>query len=103
MNRKKLDQEAYNQYINAHESAQATFQGLIQWQGSESQRVLKEDLMNRVHLAMSRAEFRMTLPEYYDYFPLTTFRDKINQEIRTAKYLHTLDVFGKDARKKKKK
>ena len=30
------------------------------------------------------------------------FRDKVYQELGTAKYLHTLEIFGKDARKAKK-
>jgi hypothetical protein len=39
-------------------------------------------------------------PEYNENFPPNAFRDKLNQEIWTAKYLYTLKIRGKDARKK---
>jgi hypothetical protein len=44
-----------------------------------------------------RMAFWLTRPAYYDEFPLNAFREKISQEIRTAKYLHTLKVRGKAA------
>jgi len=36
--------------------------------------------------------------EYYEVYPLKTFRDKVYQEFWTAKYLHTLEVRGRDPR-----
>jgi hypothetical protein len=32
--------------------------------------------------------------EYFEQFPLDAFRDKIKQEVRTAKYLHTCKTKG---------
>jgi hypothetical protein len=50
---------------------------------------------------MIRMDLYGSRPEYYENFPLDAFRDKVNQEIRTAKYLYTLKIRGNDARKKK--
>ena len=38
----------------------------------------------------SNNEFWMSQPAYSNNFPLKQFRDKIKQEIGTAKYVHTL-------------
>ena len=43
-----------------------------------------------------------TREEYFEEFPLDVFRSKIDQEIRTAKYLHTVKTKGRDYYKKKK-
>jgi hypothetical protein len=42
-----------------------------------------------------KMEFWLTRPEYYDEFPLPVFRDKMRQEKRSTKYIHTLNVRGK--------
>ena len=64
---------------------------------------MKEDLEAKVHETMSIFELYGSRPEYYQNFPLDAFRDKVNQEIRTSKYLYTLKVRGKGANKPKKK
>jgi hypothetical protein len=69
-------------------------------QYSEAQELVKEDLEAGLHKTMSRMDLYGSRPEYYEHFPLDAFRDKVNQEIRTAKYLYTLKIRGKDARKK---
>ena len=57
---------------------------------------LKEDIrlgvMDRFN---SKKEFWMSQPAYHDKFGLKQFRDKIKQEIGTAKYIHTLREKGK--------
>jgi hypothetical protein len=40
---------------------------------------------------------------FFTNFTLPVFREKVYQELRTAKYLYTLEIRGKDARKPKKK
>jgi hypothetical protein len=36
---------------------------------------------------------------YYENFPLDVFRDKVKQEIRTSKYLYTIEERGMDPQK----
>jgi len=52
-----------------------------------------------LHATMSPMDLYGERPEYHLNFPLEAFRNKIYQEIRTGKYLHTLKVRGKDTRK----
>jgi len=100
-NRQALDQEAFDNYrLNHPELAQFSHKGYIQWQGSLSQQLCQQDLEEKKHETMSRLDFYCSRPEYYNEFPLDAFRDKVKQEIRTAKYFHTLQVKGKDPRKK---
>jgi len=99
--RAALDQEAFDNFKQNHPVSVSSAHGYIQWQGSEAQRLCQEDLANKVHDTMSRMDFWASRREYYENFPLNAFRDKVSQEIRTAKYLHTLKVKGKDGRKKK--
>ena len=64
--------------------------GNSQWQGSESQRLLKEDLrLGVVDNYESKKEFWMSRPAHHEKFPLKQFRDKIKQETGTAKHIHT--------------
>jgi len=99
-----LDQEAFDNYKKNHPTLiQFSHKGYIQWQGSESQRLCLKDIEDGVHERKSRVDFYASRPEYYNQFPLDAFRDKVKQEIRTAKYLYTLEVKGKDPRKKQQK
>lgn len=99
--RAALDQEAFDNYKKNHQAALFSHKGYIQWQGSEAQALCRKDIKHKRHDAMSRMELYGSRPEYYENFPLDVFRAKLNQEIRTAKYLHTLNVKGRDGRKKK--
>jgi hypothetical protein len=100
-NRARLDQEAFDNIISKHSMSFLSHKGYIQWQYSEAQELLKEDLEAELHKMMSRMDLYGSRPEYFENFPLDAFRDKVNQEIQTAKYLYTLKIQGKDARKKK--
>jgi hypothetical protein len=53
---------------------------------------LKEDLEAGLHKTMSRMDLYGSQSAYYENFPLNAFRDKVNQEIGTAKYLYTLEI-----------
>ena len=55
--------------------------GYIQWQGSESQRLLKNDIQNGLHETQTPLDLWMSRAEYHDIFPLKVFRDKICQEL----------------------
>lgn len=103
MNRQSLDEEAFNNYKANHPSLayKSARGGYIQWQGSESQRLALQDIEAKKHLAMSKKDWYGERPEFYNEFPLEVFRSKIEQELRTAKYLYTLEVLGKDPRQKK--
>jgi len=95
------DQEAFDNFVANHpETSLFSHHGYIQWQGSEAQKLLKEDLENNLHETMEKKDLFRSRPEYYENFPLNVFRDKVYQEIRTAKYLHTTAVKGKDARRR---
>ena len=96
-----LDQEALDNIVANHPPSFHSHKGYIHWQYSEAQELLKEDLEAELHKTMSRMDLYGSRSEYHENFPLKAFRDKVNQEIRTAKYLHTLEVRGKDTRKKK--
>lgn len=91
------DQEAFDVFVQNHDVSLFSKKGFIQWQGSESQRLLLEDIEAGKHIefANNKKEWYLSRPEYYDEIPLKVFRDKIDQEIGTAKYLHTLKVRGK--------
>ena len=100
-NRQALDQEAFDNYRSNHPFlVQFSSKGHIQWQGSEAQAFCIQDLEEKKHETMSRADFYATRREYYEQFTLEVFCDKVKQEIRTAKYYHTLQVKGRDPRKK---
>lgn len=96
-----LDQAAFDNYIKNHEPALFTRYGYAQWQGSEAQKMLQLDIKNKVHESMSKKELHESREVYFENYPLNVFRDYFWQEIRTAKYLHTIKVKGKDPRKKK--
>jgi hypothetical protein len=64
-------------------------------QGSEAQELLKQDMEARLHETLGKEELFDLRSEYYLNFPLSVFRDKIYQEVRTAKYLHTIKERGK--------
>lgn len=100
---KELDQEAFDNYLENHEVSHTTGKGFIQWQGSGAQRLLRADLESNENEALEWEVWFNSNEEFYDNFTLDLFRDKVNQEIRTVKYLHTLKVRGKDTRKTKRR
>jgi hypothetical protein len=91
----QADQEAFDLYVRNHPISYHSHKGYIQWQGSESQRLLKEDIKNGVLDRYRKKELWQSRPEYYDEIPLKEFRDKIAQELSTARYLSALKEKGK--------
>jgi len=97
------DQKAFDKFVENNEVSTVSHKGYIQWQGSDAQRLLKKDIKDGILAKYTKEnypknhkmEFWLTRPEYYNEFPLPVFRDKMRQEIRSAKYIHTLKVRGK--------
>lgn len=97
------DQIAFNTYVNNNPVSLFSYQGYIQWQGSEAQKQVQKDLANGVLESYTKEKYKhpkmaywLTQIFFYWEFPLPVFRDKIRQEIRKAKYVHTLKVRGKN-------
>ena len=84
----------FRNYCANHEASKSSHKGYIQFQGSTAQKLLEKDIAEGLH-AMKKSELWAMRPEYYENFDLQTFRDKLNQMIRTEKYKHTLRVRGK--------
>jgi hypothetical protein len=95
MMRDEMDIEAFDNYRRNHQPSLFSHLGYPEWQGSEAQRLLKIDLEEKKQDTMSKVDLWNSKPEFCENFPLKVFRDKINQEIRTAKYLHTCRERGK--------
>lgn len=93
--RATADQEAFENFKANHPISLFSHKGYIQWQGSEAQESLLEDIEAGFHQSMGKKELWESRPEYYENFHLAAFRDKVYQEERTAKYLHTLRIKGK--------
>ena len=89
------DQEAFDNFKARHPPALHSHEGYIQWQGSDAQKQVLKDIEEGLHESMAKMELWEFRSVYYENFPLKEFRDKLNQEVRTAKYLHTLRVRGK--------
>jgi hypothetical protein len=95
MMRDAMDIEAFDNYRRNHQPSLFSHHGYPEWQGSEAQKLLKIDLEAKKQDTMSKMDLWDSKPEFYEHFPLKVFRDKINQETRTAKYLHTIKERGK--------
>ena len=96
------DQAAFDKFVKNNEISIFSHQGFIQWQGSDAQKLLKKDIKNGVlekytkdKYKHPKMEYWLSRPEFYDKFPLNVFHDKIQQEILTGKYWHTMKVKGK--------
>jgi hypothetical protein len=93
--RAKDDEEAFKNYKENHPPSEFSHNGCSQWQGSEAQELLLDDMEAGLVQQLGKKELWGSRPEYYETFPLPVFRDKIYQEIRTAKYIYTCQVKGK--------
>ena len=91
-----MDQEAFELFVQNNPILYYSHKGYIQWQGSDQQRLLKKDIEDVIveQFESRKQDLWLSRPEYH-VFPLRVFRDKIKQEIRTAKYLYTLKKKGK--------
>lgn len=88
------DRRAFDIYRKNHEVSLYSHKGYIQWQGSDAQELLWDDIEAGKLDEMSKQELWLSRSEYQDEFPLDAFRKKVEQEIRTSKYVHTLRKKG---------
>jgi hypothetical protein len=94
-NRADKDLAAFENYKRNHSPSIFSHKGYIHYQGSTAQELLLEDLENYTKdPEMQPYDLWISREEYRNEFPLEAFRKKIEQEIRTAKYLHTLRERG---------
>ena len=93
--RAEQDQEAYDNFTASHPPSLLSHKGYMQWQGSDAQKQVIEDIKEGLHESMAKIDLWQMREVYFENFPLKEWRDKLNQEIGTAKYLHTLRVRGK--------
>lgn len=103
-NRAEADEEAFDIFVAHHDVSFHSHKGYVQWKGSEAQALALRDIANGVHDLTKKGGrnkeggFRAlynSRPQYYEAFPFPAFSEKIRQEIKTKKYLHTLKVKGK--------
>jgi len=85
------DLEAFNNAVQNHPTPALNHRGEPQWNGSDAQRFLTQDLKDGNNAGLYPEEFRLERPEYQVY-SLVTFRDHIYQEQRLVKFRHYQDV-----------
>jgi hypothetical protein len=89
------DKTAFELFVSKHPVSYYSHKGYIQWQGSESQRLALEDIAAKVHETRGYRAMYDSREEFFLEFPFEAFRDKVRQEVKTAKFKHTLNVKGK--------
>jgi len=93
------DKEAFDVFVKNHPKSDIAANGLYpEWEGSDAQKQLREDMKNNKHNTMAPQELHDS-NEAYDLFPLKVFRDHIYQEMRTEKCLKQVREQGKGGNK----
>ena len=95
MSRKGDDEIAFEAFVRYTPVSIKTSRGNIQWKGSEAQELALKDIAEGIHTEKGYRYLHEKRPEYFTNFPFELFRNKIRQEVKTAKYLHTVKVKGK--------
>lgn len=88
------DRKAFDIFNKNHQVSHFSHKGYIQWQGSDAQELIWDDIEDGKLESMTKKELWESRPEYKEEFPLEAFRKKIEQEIRTSKYVHTVRKKG---------
>jgi hypothetical protein len=75
MDRKKEDQQDFVAYVSNHPASSFSHHGYmyIQYQGSEAQELLKQDIEEKLHETMGKKELWLFRSEYNLNFPLSCF------------------------------
>jgi hypothetical protein len=92
--RTDADEAAFATFADNHPVSHYDRKGHIHWPGSRSQELAKADIEAGL-LQQGYKPLYGSRPEYFMEFDFETFSDKVRQEIKTKKYLHTLKVRGK--------
>lgn len=91
------DQDALDVFIQNNPISYYSHKGYVQWQGSDAQRFLREDLrLGSLERFEGKKDFWLSRPAYQN-FPLKEFRDKIDQEVGTEKYIRQIKEKGKQS------
>ena len=86
------DIDALENYMANHQISELNWLGMIQWQGSEAQEYVKQDIEEDLHLEKGYRFLYDLRSEHFMYFDYKTFKQKVRQGLKTKKYLQTLDV-----------
>lgn len=94
--RKRAEEDllAFQNYKKNHQPSLFTHQGFVQWQGSNAQELLWDDIEAGHLNTMTIKELYESRDEYQAEFPLKIFRKKVEQEQRTSKYIKTITARG---------
>jgi hypothetical protein len=95
--RSELDSLALQRDRKSHPKPEKNNRGEPRWEGSEAERLLKLDVDNGKHNAMTPRNLHKSRKEYQDY-ALDVFRKHIHQEVKTRKFIKQ----RKDRAEKKK-
>ena len=93
-NRKREDEEAFENYLAHNEVSKVTKRGRIQYQGSLAQKLLLADMEAELDKFMGAKALWQSREEYKE-FELKAFRDYMAQERRTKRYLVACKEDGK--------
>jgi len=66
-NRSAQESVAYQQDRAVHPRPALDFHGTPQWEGSEAQKRMREDVKNKVHESLNASQLQASRPEYADY------------------------------------
>jgi hypothetical protein len=92
--RANADQKAFQRFVKNHDVSFYSHKGYPQWKGSIARKHVLEDIANGEHKKGFRQMY-IAGGQLYGTFPFEDFCDKVRQEIRTSKYIHTLEATGK--------
>ncbi|CAB9506772.1 hypothetical protein SEMRO_278_G106580.1 [Seminavis robusta] len=95
------DRKALEKAMKNHPVQELNHRGEPQWNGSLAQALLQQDMAEGKHETMRPSELWEARPEYKEAFSRKDdFRWKIRQEIRTKKYLYTLEYRAEEKLRK---
>lgn len=92
----QLRMQLLNDFVANNPVSYYNSKGSIQWQGSNAQALAQQDMKEEWFDGPGKyRRLYNSREEYYMEFPFDNFKYRIRQEIRTAKYKHTISIRGK--------
>lgn len=88
--RRDQDQEAFEAYARNHERSLVDAKGEPQWDTSDAQKQLREDMSADLHTTLTTTQLYESQQVYQDY-SFATFTSKIVQETRKRKYDYQME------------
>ena len=80
------DLKAFKQYRAKYPIRSHNDFGMPRWEGSEAERLMKQDMKEGKHAGLKPHQFRATRPAVFGVIPLPIFRDHIYQELKLWKF-----------------